>query len=92
MPLDFSRLAIPDLILIVPQIFEDTRGFFLEIYKHMDFAAAGIPEHFVQANYSRSESGSRRTMLKGSDISSWLIAHSERKRSQTENQELRLIN
>jgi len=51
-PFDFSRLAIPDLILIVPQIFEDTRGFFLEIYKHMDFAAAGIQEHFVQDNYS----------------------------------------
>ena len=60
MPFDFSRLAIPDLILIVPQIFEDTRGFFLEIYKHMDFAAAGIQEHFVQDNYSRSTRGSLR--------------------------------
>ncbi len=60
MPFDFSRLEIPGLILIMPQVFEDTRGFFLEIYKHADYAAAGIPEHFVQDNYSRSTRGTLR--------------------------------
>lgn len=59
MPFDFSRLEIPDLILIMPQVFDDARGFFLEIYKHAEFAAAGIPDHFVQDNYSRS---ARRTL------------------------------
>ncbi len=60
MPFDFSRLEIPGLILIIPQVFDDGRGFFLEIYKHTDFAAVGIHEHFVQDNYSRSTRGSLR--------------------------------
>ncbi len=59
-PFDFRRLEIPDLILIRPQVFNDARGFFLEIYKHADFAAAGISEHFVQDNYSRSVRGALR--------------------------------
>ncbi len=60
MPFEFRRLEIADLVLIRPQVFEDARGFFLEIYKHTDFAAAGIPEHFVQDNYSRSTRGTLR--------------------------------
>ena len=60
MPFDFSRLEIPGLILIGQRVFSDARGFFLEMYKHSDFAAAGIPEHFVQDNYSRSMQGTLR--------------------------------
>jgi dTDP-4-dehydrorhamnose 3,5-epimerase len=59
-PFDFKRLAVPDLILIEPRVFTDSRGLFLEMYKHTDFAAAGIPEHFVQDNYSRSIQGTLR--------------------------------
>ena len=60
MPFDFSRLELPDLILIMPQVFDDARGFFLELYKQSEFEAAGIPEHFVQDNYSRSARGTLR--------------------------------
>ncbi|MGD1993997.1 MAG: dTDP-4-dehydrorhamnose 3,5-epimerase [Anaerolineae bacterium] len=57
MPFEFQRLDIPDLILVRPRVFRDQRGFFLETYKHSDFAAHGIPEAFVQDNHSRSKRG-----------------------------------
>ena len=57
MPFDFTPMAIPEVVLIVPRVFGDPRGRFLEIYKHSEFVAAGIPEHFVQDNYSRSVRG-----------------------------------
>ena len=56
-PFKFQRLKIPDVIRVEPQKFGDARGFFVEVYKHSDFVQAGIPEHFVQDNYSRSERG-----------------------------------
>jgi dTDP-4-dehydrorhamnose 3,5-epimerase len=53
-PFDFRELAIPGTLLIEPRVFGDQRGHFLEIYKHSEFVRAGIGEHFVQDNYSRS--------------------------------------
>lgn len=35
----------------------DERGFFFEVYKHSDFVNAGIREHLVQDNFSRSARG-----------------------------------
>ncbi len=49
--------AIPDILLIEPQIFEDPRGFFLEIFQSDRYAASGIGASFVQDNLSRSERG-----------------------------------
>lgn len=57
MPFQFQRLALPDIILVIPKVFGDPRGFFLELYKHSEFAAAGIPDHFVQDNLSKSSKG-----------------------------------
>jgi dTDP-4-dehydrorhamnose 3,5-epimerase len=57
MSFEFKRLEIQEVILIKPKVFVDERGFFLETYKHSDFAAAGISEHFVQDNHSRSTKG-----------------------------------
>jgi len=48
---------VPGPVLIQPKLFGDSRGFFLELYKHADFANAGIREHLVQDNYSRSAAG-----------------------------------
>jgi dTDP-4-dehydrorhamnose 3,5-epimerase len=53
-PFDFRELTIPGTVLIEPRAFNDRRGRFLEIYKHSEFLRAGIGEHFVQDNYSRS--------------------------------------
>ncbi len=57
MPFEFVPLGLPGLTLIKPQVFGDDRGFFLELYKHSEFFRAGIVEHLVQDNYSRSSAG-----------------------------------
>jgi len=50
--------------LIVPSVFGDARGFFVETYRREWHAAAGIPEaeEFVQDNHSRSTRGVVRGM------------------------------
>ncbi len=48
---------IPDLIVVEHQVFEDERGFFMEVYRQDEFAAHGLPTEFVQANHSRSARG-----------------------------------
>ncbi|MBN1874925.1 MAG: dTDP-4-dehydrorhamnose 3,5-epimerase [Anaerolineae bacterium] len=57
MPFTFTRLEIPDVVLIEPRVFSDDRGFFLETYKLSAFAEMGIPEAFVQNNHSHSTYG-----------------------------------
>ncbi len=57
MPFEFVPLQIPGLILVKPQVLGDNRGFFFELYKHSEFIRAGIREHLVQDNYSRSSKG-----------------------------------
>jgi len=57
MPFTFTPLTIPDVILIEPRVFADSRGYFLETYRYSDFAAHGIGEVFVQDNHSRSTRG-----------------------------------
>ena len=55
MPFTFKRLNIPDLILIKPEIFEDNRGLFMELFKKSSFKKHGIREEFVQDNMSISK-------------------------------------
>lgn len=52
---------IPDVLLLEPRVFEDSRGRFLEVYQERKFAAAGIDARFVQDNLSES----RRGVLRG---------------------------
>lgn len=49
-----ESLSIPDVKLIVPNVFEDHRGFFSEIYSLEPLAARGIETIFVQDNVSVS--------------------------------------
>jgi dTDP-4-dehydrorhamnose 3,5-epimerase len=51
-----ERLAIPDVVLITPQRFGDSRGFFSETYNVRRYAEAGISLPFVQDNHSHSAS------------------------------------
>lgn len=53
----FIKTAIPDVILIKPQVFGDERGFFSEVYKKSLFIAHGITSEFVQDNHSKSSKG-----------------------------------
>ena len=53
-----TRLAIPDVILIEPKVFGDTRGFFFESFNQRAFNdATGTDHQFVQDNHSRSSRG-----------------------------------
>lgn len=49
---------IPDVMVIEPKVFGDTRGFFLESYNQQAFQqATGLAVQFVQDNHSRSAKG-----------------------------------
>jgi len=56
----FQSTPIQDVVLIEPQVFGDTRGFFLETWAERKFSAAGIVTTFVQDNQSRSVRGTLR--------------------------------
>lgn len=56
----FIPTAIPDVIVIEPNVFADDRGFFLESWERQKFAAGGIDYDFVQDNHSRSVQGTLR--------------------------------
>jgi dTDP-4-dehydrorhamnose 3,5-epimerase len=57
MAFTFRRLDIPDVVLIEAQVFKDQRGCFMEGYKQSEFSMHGIPDTFVQDNYSHSLRG-----------------------------------
>ena len=46
-----------NIIVLVPDVLEDDRGFFIETYRADTFAALGLPHVFVQDNHSRSRRG-----------------------------------
>jgi len=53
-----TKLAIADVVLITPRVFEDERGFFMESFNARDFeATTGFSGAFVQDNHSRSVKG-----------------------------------
>ena len=57
MPFTFERMEIPDLILIKPIIYPDSRGYFFEAYKKSEFFKNGIEIEFIQDNFSHSVHG-----------------------------------
>jgi len=54
--MQISPTKIPDVVVITPEIYEDHRGLFLEIFRESEYAKAGI-EAFVQDNLSISRQG-----------------------------------
>ena len=56
----FTPTALPEVILVEPDVFRDARGFFLETYHERKYAQGGIPGPFVQDNHSRSVQGTLR--------------------------------
>ena len=53
--MEFAPTAIPDVVLIKPQVFADARGHFFESWSERKFAAGGLDLKFVQDNQNRSE-------------------------------------
>ena len=55
--MNVTKTPLPGVVIVEPRVFTDDRGFFLETYNSARFRDAGLPEHFVQDNHSRSKRG-----------------------------------
>jgi len=53
----FTPTRIPDVLLIEPEIYADTRGFFFECYHREEFRKNGVTADFIQDNHSVSVKG-----------------------------------
>lgn len=58
MPLTITPTEIPDVLIIEPKVFADSRGYFFESFNERDFfQATGLKSKFVQDNHSLSSKG-----------------------------------
>lgn len=57
MPLSVESRQLNDIVVIVPQVLGDARGFFMETFRADHFQQMGLPTDFVQDNHSRSSKG-----------------------------------
>ncbi|MBU1109827.1 MAG: dTDP-4-dehydrorhamnose 3,5-epimerase [Candidatus Riflebacteria bacterium] len=55
-----ERLTIPDVMLITPKVFEDSRGFFMETWNYREYSNNGLDQMFLQDNHSKSKFGTLR--------------------------------
>ncbi len=61
MELKIESKHLGDVWVLAPQVFQDDRGFFTEVFRADQFKAMGLPTEFVQDNHS----GSVRGVLRG---------------------------
>jgi len=61
MPLQVESSHLGDVVVLVPEVFQDDRGFFMEAFRADQFENLGLPTQFVQENHS----GSRKGVLRG---------------------------
>jgi len=57
MKITVTPAAIKDALIISHEVFEDTRGFLMEVFRKDLFAQAGLPTEWVQINHARSAKG-----------------------------------
>ncbi len=57
MDIKLESRTFRDVAVLVPDVFQDSRGFFMETYREDQFKEMGLPHHFVQDNHSRSAKG-----------------------------------
>ncbi len=55
--MNITPMKIPEVLLIEPDVFGDSRGFFMESWHQEKYAKAGLDVDFVQDNHSRSGRG-----------------------------------
>jgi dTDP-4-dehydrorhamnose 3,5-epimerase len=48
---------LEDVVVVLPDIFQDSRGFFTETYRTDQFKELGLPTNFAQDNHSKSAKG-----------------------------------
>lgn len=54
MKIEVATTRVDGVLVISHEVFEDDRGFFMEVYRRDVFEQAGLPTEFVQFNHSRS--------------------------------------
>jgi dTDP-4-dehydrorhamnose 3,5-epimerase len=57
MQMRIESVPIEGAAVLVPEVFEDDRGFFFEAFRVDQFGELGLPTEFVQDNHSRSARG-----------------------------------
>lgn len=57
MQIKIESKHLGDVVVVVPEIFQDDRGFFTETFRADQFQSLGLPTDFVQDNHSRSAKG-----------------------------------
>jgi len=57
MPFKIESRHLNDVVVIVPEVFGDDRGFFMEVFQADEFKKMGLPAQFPQDNCSRSRKG-----------------------------------
>lgn len=55
--MNVQETGLPGVLLVQPPVYRDGRGFFRETWRAERYAAAGIPDRFVQDNVSLSGRG-----------------------------------
>lgn len=58
--MEVHETELPGVLVIIPDSFGDTRGYFLESYNEKRYNELGIPNTFVQDNISKSKKGTVR--------------------------------
>ena len=57
MEIKIESRHLGDVVVLVPDVFRDDRGFFMETFRVDQFERHGLPTQFVQDNHSRSVKG-----------------------------------
>ncbi len=55
--IESKHLAGDVVVVLAPEVFQDDRGFFMEVFREDQFRELGLPTHFPQENHSRSVKG-----------------------------------
>lgn len=61
MQIKIESRQLRDVTVLAADVFEDERGFFMEVYREDQFGNLGLPTNFTQDNHSRSA----RNVLRG---------------------------
>jgi dTDP-4-dehydrorhamnose 3,5-epimerase len=57
MPVKIESRHFDEVVALVPDVFKDERGYFMEAYRADTFGEIGLPKNFVQENHSYSRKG-----------------------------------
>ncbi len=57
MPFQIESVHLNEIVVVLPHVHGDSRGFFMEAFRADQFQALGLPTEFVQDNHSRSSKG-----------------------------------